>query len=80
MIRKYKKKNRFGVEYPPDNDPRWIVTQFPQTQDDAFNILPLGTIIHPSGYAFMTDWPKYNELRAQKELYLQQQAQIREQL
>lgn len=73
--------NKFGIVYPDDNDPRWITFNgYRMTQNDALNAMPIGTIIHPSGEAFMTNYPLWQELMNERELYFQQQREIAKKL
>ena len=60
------KKNFFGVEYPPDTDPRW--QRLPQQIDPvwAHGVLPIGTVIHPSGWAQMQNMEVWNQIGAER--------------
>jgi hypothetical protein len=67
-------KNFFGtVVFPDDSDPRWVQTPYPITQSFAQQALPLGTIIHPSGYAYMNDMNLFKQIRDEREALFEQQ-------
>jgi 5'-3' exonuclease len=69
-----KLKNLFGtIVFPDDSDPRWIPTSFPITQTFAQNALPMGTIIHPSGYAYMNDMNLFRQIRSERDALFDQQ-------
>ena len=75
MPRRY--KNYFGtVVFPDNSDPRWIHTQYPITQSFAQQALQIGTIIHPSGYAYMIDMNLYRQIRGEREALFEQQRRI----
>ena len=75
MIKKY--KHSFGtIVFPDNSDPRWIQTSFPITQEFAQNALPTGTIIHPSGYAYMNDLNLWRQIKNEREALLEQQRRI----
>jgi len=75
MSRRY--KNFFGtVVFPDDSDPRWRHSQFPITQSFAQQALPIGTIIHPSGYAYMNDMNLFKQIRDEREALFEQQRKI----
>ena len=75
MTRRY--KNFFGtVVFPDDSDPRWIQTQYPITQSFAQQALSIGTIIHPSGYAYMNDMNLFKQIRDEREALFDQQRRI----
>ena len=73
------KKNYFGVEYPPDTDPRW--QRLSQQIDPvwAHGVLPIGTVIHPSGWAQMQNMEVWNQIGAERaektRLFYEQRAQ-----
>lgn len=75
MSRRY--KNFFGtVVFPDNSDPRWVQTTYPITQSFAQQALPIGTIIHPSGYAYMTDMNLFKQIRDEREALFEQQRRI----
>lgn len=75
MVKKY--KNFFGVvTFPDDSDPRWIPSQVPITPELAQNAMPIGTVFHPSGYAYMHDMNLWKQIRDNREQLFQQQRQI----
>lgn len=75
MPRRY--KNFFGtVVFPDDSDPRWVKTPYPITQSFAQQALPLGTIIHPSGYAYMNDMNLFIQIRDERHALFEQQRRI----
>jgi hypothetical protein len=61
------KKNKFGVILPPDTDPRWVINNFQITPDFAAQALPIGTVVHPSGWATMNDYNIWSQLNAERE-------------
>lgn len=74
---KRKNINYFGtVVFPDDSDPRWIKTPYSITQEFSQSALPVGTIIHPSGYAYMTDINLWKKIRDERETILEQQRKI----
>ena len=75
MPRRY--KNFFGtVVFPDDTDPRWVQTPYEITQTFAQQALPMGTIIHPSGYAYMNDMNLFKQIRHEREALFEQQRRI----
>lgn len=75
MPRRY--KNSFGtIIFPTDSDPRWRQTEYPITQTFAQQALPMGTIIHPSGYAYMNDVNLYEQIKNEREALFEQQRRI----
>lgn len=75
MTRRY--KNFFGtIVFPDDSDPRWIQTPYPITQSFAQQALPMGTIIHPSGHAYMTDYNLWNKIKDEREALFEQERRI----
>lgn len=73
------KKNYFGVQYPPDWDSRW--QRLSQQVDPiwAHGVLPIGTVIHPSGWAQMQNMDVWNQIGAERaektRLFYEQKAQ-----
>ena len=75
MPRQY--KNFFGtIVFPDDSDTRWVKTSYPITQAFAQQALPLGTIIHPSGYAYMNDMNLYRQIRDERDALFEQGRRI----
>tara|TARA_B100000886_G_C20376896_1_gene472168 strand:- start:456 stop:917 length:462 start_codon:yes stop_codon:yes gene_type:complete len=60
------KKNYFGIQYPPDWDSRW--QRLPQQIDPvwAHGVLPIGMVIHPSGWAQMQNMDVWNQIEAER--------------
>ena len=70
-------KNFFGtVVFPDDSDPRWVHTPYPITQSFAQQALLIGTISHPSGYAYMTDMNLFKQIRNERDALFDQQRRI----
>jgi len=75
MSKRY--KNYFGtVVFPDDSDPRWVQTQYPITQSFAQQALSMGTIIHPSGYAYMVDMNLFKQIRDERDALFEHQRRI----
>uniref|UniRef100_A0A6C0LGY4 Uncharacterized protein n=1 Tax=viral metagenome TaxID=1070528 RepID=A0A6C0LGY4_9ZZZZ len=75
MSKRY--KTLFGtVVFPYDSDPRWVHNQYPITQSFAQQALPMGTIIHPSGYAYMNDMNLFKQIRDERDALFEQQRRI----
>lgn len=75
MVKRY--KNFFGtVVFPDDSDSRWVQTPYSITQSFAQDALPMGTIIHPSGYAYMTDMNLFKQIRDERDALFEQQRRI----
>ncbi len=76
----YKKRyNKFGVVLPPDSDPRWIITPYVITQDFAMSAMPMGTVLHPSGRAYMNDYNLWSQINAEREANFAVQREARRQ-
>ena len=72
MTKRY--KNYFGtVVFPDDSDPRWIQTPNNISQTYALQALPIGTIVHPSGYAYMSDYNLWTQINNEREKIFEQQ-------
>jgi len=52
------KKNKFGI--PPDADPRWKRSQIDLSKV-RYDVLPIGTLVHPSGWAYMDDYSEWKK-------------------
>ena len=76
MIRKKYKKFFGTIVFPDDSDKRWIQTSYPITQSFAQQALPMGTIVHPSGYAYMNDINLFNKIKNEREALFEQQRRI----
>ncbi len=76
----YKKRyNKFGVVLPPDSDPRWIITPYVITQDFAMSAMPMGTVLHPSGRAYMNDYNLWSQINSEREAKFAVQREARRQ-
>ena len=60
------KRNYFGVVYPPDWDPRWQRTAQYTDPIWAHGALPIGTVIHPSGWAQMFNMDVWNQIKEER--------------
>lgn len=76
-MRYTKRSNRFGVVLPPDSDPRWIITPYVMTQDFAMSAMPMGTVLHPSGRAYMNDYNLWSQINAEREANFAVQREVR---
>lgn len=71
---------KFGVVLPPDNDPRWIPTQQQISSQFAYNAMPIGTVLHPSGWAYMNDYTLWKQIDQERQDILEQKKEQRRQL
>lgn len=71
------KRNKFGVELPSDSDPRWQRTQFQISPEFVQNALPIGSVLHPSGWAIMNDYNLWREINNEREILFQQEREVR---
>ena len=76
----YKKRcNKFGVVLPPDTDPRWVRSPYQITPEFAAQALPIGTVLHPSGFATMNDYNLWSQINAEREANFAVQREARRQ-
>tara|TARA_B100000963_G_C22485106_1_gene606525 strand:- start:255 stop:704 length:450 start_codon:yes stop_codon:yes gene_type:complete len=74
-----KRRNKFGVVLPPDTDPRWVRTPYRITPEFAAQALPIGTVLHPSGFATMNDYNLWSQINAEREANFAVQREARRQ-
>ena len=71
---------KFGVVLPPDNDPRWIPTQQQISPQIAYDAMPIGTVLHPSRWAYMNDYALWKQIGQERQAIFDQQKEQRRQL
>jgi hypothetical protein len=76
---KQRKYSRFGVVLPPDTDPRWVRTPYHITPEFAAQALPIGTVLHPSGFATMNDYNLWSQINSEREANFVVQREARRQ-
>lgn len=75
-----KRNVKFGVVLPPDNDPRWIPTQQQINPQMAYEAMPVGTVLHPTGWAYMNDYSLWKQIDDERETVFQQEREQRRQI